>query len=159
MVTFLNFNLFQFIFSYLFIFFHPYVCSFSFLFFFPFVFSPPHTYPHFSSLSSFLLFIFYLLVYLYLQMSLFFTWTKNTKTYHSSSYYIEGKSPLCSTKGDKNSLRPLSSISIHIVGQIFFYFLFFKLLWFYQFYEKECVLRLDCVLYFVHIVFWCLCSS
>ena len=81
------------------------------IFFFSLVFSPPHMYLYFSSLSSFLLFIFYLLVYLYLQMSRSFTWTKNTKTCHSSSHHIEGKLPLCSTKDEKNSLCPLSSIS------------------------------------------------
>ena len=129
MVTFLNFNFLfpYFIFSSLFIFsIHKFVL---FLFFFLL-----HTYPcfsslssfllfvfylficlylYFSSLSSFLLFVFYLLVYLYLQMSLSFTWTKNTKTCHSSSHHIEGKSSLCSTKGKKNSLCPLS---IDIVG-------------------------------------------
>ena len=46
-------------------------------FFFSFFsYFPPHTYPHFSSLSSFLLLIFYLFVYLYLQLSLSFSWTK-----------------------------------------------------------------------------------
>ena len=112
MVTFFNF-----IFSSLFIF------SIHTLFFlFSLVFSPPHMYPHFSSLSSFLLFIFYFLVYLYLQMSLSNTWTKNTKTCHSFSHHIEEKSPLCSTKGEKNSFRPLSLISRYC-GLDFFFFL------------------------------------
>ena len=93
--------LFYFIFSSLFIF--P---SIHLFFFFSFS-SSTH---YFSSLSSFFLFIFYLLVYLYLQVSPSFIWTKNTKTCHSSSHHIEGKSPLCPTKGGKNSLCPLSSI-------------------------------------------------
>ena len=81
-----------------------------------------YLYLYFSSLFSLLLFIFYLLVYLYLQVSLSFTWTKNTKTCNSSSHHIEGKSPLCSTKGEKNSHCPLSSISRYC--RLDFYFIF-----------------------------------
>ena len=55
-----------------------FLISQTFLLFFSFFsYFPPHTYSHFSYLSSFLLLIFYLFIYFYLQLSLSFTWTKH----------------------------------------------------------------------------------